>query len=89
MKKYLSPKPNSHGSAGPLNIGHLETQDQHLVDLLDIWESSGPTIDTDIGFGSILGIYLCPDTEHAGIHSTSSDLVMSAPTNLQVIQDVR
>jgi choline dehydrogenase-like flavoprotein len=83
-RKYLKPKKEDHGYAGPLHIGFEQQWDQHVNNNMDIWAANGYKLNRDIGSGNPLGFAVSPKTVHHGARTTADDLLYPTPSNLQI-----
>jgi choline dehydrogenase-like flavoprotein len=88
-KKYLDPKPDDHGHDGPLKIGFPPVWEKSLIDILEICDAAGYPSNPDVNTGNPIGVSIYPNTAYKGLRTTAADLLVDAPTNLQVLTDAQ
>ncbi|KAJ5621171.1 hypothetical protein N7510_005155 [Penicillium lagena] len=84
-KKYASPKPEDHGSEGPLHVGFAHEWERDLPGLLDTFEKAGFPLNPDHNSGNPIGMSVLINSAYNGLRSTASDLVKTAENNLTVV----
>lgn len=86
-KKYLDPRPEDHGTDGPLKVGFPVVWEKSLAAMMDICIGEGNQPNPDMNSGNPIGVSVCPQTAYKGIRSTASDMLIDAPSNLHVMTD--
>ncbi|KAJ9155381.1 Glucose-methanol-choline (Gmc) oxidoreductase [Pleurostoma richardsiae] len=85
MEQYLDPRPENHGTTGPLHIGFPYEWDYEVTAMMDIWRANGFAINPDASNGDPLGLSVFPLTSYRGVRVTSADLLAAAPDNLHIL----
>ena len=85
--KYASPRPEDHGSSGPLHVGYAPEWEQDLPLIIDAFIQAGLPQSSDHNSGNPIGLTLAVNTAHKGVRVTAADLLGNAPDNLTVITD--
>ncbi|KAI1136875.1 GMC oxidoreductase [Hypoxylon sp. FL0543] len=84
-KKYASPRPEDHGTSGPLKLGYAAEWEEDLPGLLDQFEQAGFPLNPDHNSGNPIGMAVLINSCYKGLRSTAADLVTPAPKNLTVV----
>lgn len=82
---YAAPKPEHHGSDGPLHVGYANEWEDDLPPLLDTFKKAGWPINLDHNSGNPVGLSVLITTSHKGLRSTAKDLLTEAGSNLTVV----
>ncbi|KAK1753028.1 hypothetical protein QBC47DRAFT_453678 [Echria macrotheca] len=77
--KYVAPKPENHGSSGPLNVGFPAEWESDILPLVDAFEQAGFPPNPDYNSGNPLGMSVLTSSSYKGVRSTSQDLLASLP----------
>jgi choline dehydrogenase-like flavoprotein len=85
--KYAAPKPEAHGTSGPLRVGYAAEFETDIPPMLDIFEQAGFPLNPDHNSGNPLGMSVLINSSDKGVRSTSSDLLDSSLENLTVLSD--
>ncbi|KAE8154984.1 hypothetical protein BDV25DRAFT_135320 [Aspergillus avenaceus] len=83
--KYASPRPENHGSSGPLHVGFASEWEQDLPPLLDVFEQAGFPLNPDHNSGNPLGMSVLINSSYKGVRSTAADFLKPQPENLKII----
>lgn len=86
-KKYLNPRPENHGTDGPLKIGFPAVWERSLTAIMDIFTDAGYPANPDMNSGDPMGIAVAPQSAHKGTRTTAADMLTHAPDNLHVLTD--
>ncbi|KAI5862618.1 hypothetical protein GGS23DRAFT_84659 [Durotheca rogersii] len=84
-KKYAAPKPEDHGTSGPLKVGYAAEWEKDLPDLLDTFEKAGFPLNPDHNSGNPIGMATVINSSNCGVRSTAADLITPPPSNLTVL----
>lgn len=85
-KKYADPKPEDHGSEGPLHVGFAREWERDFTELLDVFEEAGFPLNPDHNSGNPIGMSVLINSASNGLRSTAEDLVIGCgKDNLTVI----
>lgn len=85
---YLNPSAKDHGNHGPVKVGFPKIWEKSSQVVADIWTASGYSLNPDLNSGNPLGLSLSPSTVHRGARTTSSSLLLNAPSNLHILTNV-
>lgn len=80
-KKYANPKPEDHGSEGPLHVGFAKEWERDLPELLDVFEEAGFPLNPDHNSGNPIGMSVLINSAHNGLRSTAEDFVQGGKEN--------
>ncbi|KXJ85244.1 hypothetical protein Micbo1qcDRAFT_56500 [Microdochium bolleyi] len=83
--KYASPKPEAHGTQGPLKVGYAAEWEKDLTETVDIFEAGGWPVNPDHNSGNPLGMSVLINSSHKGTRSTANDLLTPRPDNLTIV----
>lgn len=84
-RKYAAPKPEDHGTSGPLHVGYAGEWEEDLPGMLDLFEEAGFPVNPDHNSGNPIGMSVLINSCHKGLRSTASDLLTPAPDNLTIV----
>ncbi|KAJ5129836.1 uncharacterized protein N7515_005875 [Penicillium bovifimosum] len=86
-KKYANPKPEDHGSEGPLHVGFAREWERDVTELLDVCEDAGFPLNPDHNSGNPIGMAVLINSAHKGLRSTAGDLISEKLDNLTIVTD--
>lgn len=84
---YATPKPDHHGTSGPLHVGYANEWEPDLPPLLDTFKGAGWKLNPDHNSGDPTGLSVLITTSHKGLRSTAKDILASAGPNLTIVTD--
>lgn len=84
-EKYLSPRMEDHGVAGPIKVGFPRIWEKSFKTSMDAMLEAGVPCNLDHNSGNPLGIAACVNTAYRGTRSTAADALLDAPENLTVL----
>ncbi|KIV84118.1 hypothetical protein PV11_06090 [Exophiala sideris] len=85
LKKYLDPKPENHGSKGPIHTGFPRIVEQSAIDVMGIWAKHGTKLNPDHNSGDPTGLAMSVSTAYNGVRSTAADALRDPPENLHIM----
>jgi choline dehydrogenase-like flavoprotein len=84
--KYADPKPENHGSGGPLHVGFAREWERDFTELLNVFEEAGFALNPDHNSGNPIGMSVLINSASNGLRSTAEDLVTGhEEANLTII----
>ncbi|KAL2752966.1 hypothetical protein ACRALDRAFT_1044971 [Sodiomyces alcalophilus JCM 7366] len=83
--KYAAPKPENHGTSGPLHVGYAGEWEDDVCPMLDLFEEAGFPLNPDHNSGNPIGMSVLINSSNRGLRSTANDLLTPAPDNLTII----
>ncbi|KAJ5220364.1 hypothetical protein N7468_009568 [Penicillium chermesinum] len=83
-KKFANPRPEDHGSDGPLHVGFAREWERDLTDLLETAEQAGFPLNPDHNSGNPIGLSVLINSAYKGLRSMAGDLVKGRE-NLTII----
>ncbi|KAF2083900.1 GMC oxidoreductase [Saccharata proteae CBS 121410] len=87
-RDYVAPRPEDHGSRGPVQIEFAKEWERSFQDVLDAGRAVGMEVNRDANSGSPLGIAVVPATSRRGVRSTArSAFLEDAPSNLTILTE--
>lgn len=88
-RKYLNPDPANHGTKGPLKIGFPQVWERSLIDMMDVFIEAGYHTNPDGNSGDPIGFSVTPNSAYNGLRTTSADMLVDAPSNLQILTNTQ
>lgn len=85
--KYVGPKPEDHGSSGPLHVGFAHEWENDILPLIDAYEKAGYPINQDHNSGDLIGMSVVISTAHKGLRSTAGDLLAKLQDTVTILTD--
>jgi choline dehydrogenase-like flavoprotein len=83
--KYAAPKPEHHGTSGPLKVGFASEWEKDILPILDGFEEAGFPLNPDHNSGNPIGMSVLINSSNKGLRSTANDLLNPLPENLTII----
>lgn len=83
--KYAAPRPEHHGTSGPLKVGYASEWEKDIVPILNGFEEAGFPLNPDHNSGNPIGMSVLINSSNRGLRSTANDLLNPLPENLTVI----
>ncbi|KAL5337192.1 hypothetical protein BJX70DRAFT_409336 [Aspergillus crustosus] len=77
-RHFAQPKPEDHGSSGPLKLGFAGEWEQDLPGAMEAWKEAGLPWNPDHNSGDPLGVALGVNSMHNGVRSTARDVLDDA-----------
>lgn len=87
FNSYAAPKPQHHGTSGPLHVGYANEWEADLPPLLDVFKDAGWPVNKDHNSGDPVGMSVLITTSHKGLRSTAKDLLSESDSNLAVVTE--
>ncbi|KAK3313258.1 hypothetical protein B0H66DRAFT_632378 [Apodospora peruviana] len=87
--KYVSPRPENHGTSGPLHVGYAGEWEDDVVPWLDLYLEAGYPLNPDHNSGNPIGMSPLISSAHNGKRSTSRDLLVQLESldNVTILTD--
>ncbi|KAK2626971.1 hypothetical protein QTJ16_004146 [Diplocarpon rosae] len=84
-KKYVDPKAEDHGTAGPLHLSYADPWEKGLTDVFVAAEETGLGLNPDVNSGNPIGMGMGPTCVYKGSRTTASSYLENAPQNLTIV----
>ncbi|KAG9256225.1 uncharacterized protein F5Z01DRAFT_649499 [Emericellopsis atlantica] len=84
-KKHVDPKPEDHGTNGPLHVGFAKQWEKDIAPMLDTVAEAGFPLNPDHNSGNPIGMAAMINSSHNGLRSTAKDLLTGVPDNLTIL----
>jgi len=85
LKKYVNPKPENHGTTGPLAIGFPLAWERDVSMNVDAFLDYGLPFCEDQNSGNPIGMAVAANSAYAGHRTTAADLLVNPPSNLTIL----
>ncbi|KAI1776198.1 GMC oxidoreductase [Hypoxylon cercidicola] len=86
-EKYAAPRPDDHGTDGPLRTGFPAEAEKDVVPMFELFEEAGFPLNPDHNSGNPIGFALGINSSSKGLRSTATDMLTPTPENLTIVTE--